>query len=1137
MTEKPKSQTSAREEEILAFWHKRDIFKKTLEKRAPKGEFVFYEGPPTANGHPAIHHLEARAFKDLIPRYKVMQGYAVRRKAGWDTHGLPVELEVEKELGLKNKKDIESYGIGKFNQKCRESVLRYIDEWKTFTNRIGFWVDHDQTYFTFANDYIESVWNIVQRVNERGLLYKDYRVVPWCSRCGTPLSSHEVADGYKDVTDTSIYVAFKLRGKDEYIAAWTTTPWTLPGNVALAVGNDISYVQVELNGKLTWMARGRAEVLFPEAPVRSEKKGADLVGLEYEPLFPYLKDTLPESQKEKLPNAFKIYAADFVGAEDGTGIVHIAPMYGADDFELGTKHNLPKHHLVNEEGKFIDAAKSFTGMFVKKADKEVISALGSTVLRTEDITHSYPHCWRCKTPLIYYARDSWYIRMSELRDELIAENQKIHWEPEHIRDGRFGEWLKEVKDWAISRNRYWGTPLPIWRSASGKTLVIGSLKELKEKMKRSGNTYLIMRHGESESNESGRVNSDPQQKNPLTEKGRGQVMATAEKIAGAKIDYIYVSPLMRAQETAQIMAEALKLPAERVITDQRLAEIGVGTFEGKLLKEYNAEFPNTMEEFVRKPDGGENWMDVKRRAGAFLYDIESKHRGDSILVVSHGDTTWLMQAAAQGLSKEQTLAMLGEMHNAEVKELPFAPLPVNEDYELDVHRPYIDAVTLEHDGESYERVPEVMDVWFDSGTMPFAQDHYPFENKGRIDGAGYPADFIAEAIDQTRGWFYTLHAIGVLMGKGAAYRNVICLGHLLDDKGKKMSKSQGNVIDPWDLLPKYGADALRYWMYTVNEPGASKNFDERLVDEIVKKHINRLLNVLSFYELFKAATKHKAERKSAHALDRWILARLDMLIRTVTSNLDAYKIDKAARPLADFIDDLSTWYLRRSRDRIKGDDEKDAKRTLATLGYVLREFSKLMAPFMPFVSEHIYGIVSAKEESVHLEAWPVAEETDAKTETLLAAMQKARDVVSLGLEARMSAGLKVRQPLQSVTLNVAFDDEIAAVIREELNVKKVLYDEKQAVPVVFDTTITDDLRREGELRDILRAVQELRKKKGLKPGEKAILVVQSGVEGRTRIEEAKTELIKAASLSGIEYDSAGGVSLVFEGYEVKLALK
>ncbi|MEK7628622.1 MAG: class I tRNA ligase family protein [Patescibacteria group bacterium] len=1124
MEEKPKSETALREEATLQFWKENDIFKKSLEREAPAGDFVFYEGPPTANNHPAIHHLEARAFKDLIPRYKTMQGFRVRRKAGWDTHGLPVELEVEKELGLKNKKDIEAYGVEKFNAKCKESVLRYIGEWKDFTDRIGFWVDHSQTYFTFANEYIESVWHIVQKVHERGLLYKDYRVVPWCARCGTPLSSHEVADGYKDVTDTSVFVAFKLRDSDEHIAAWTTTPWTLPGNVALAVGDKISYSLTQIADKKIWVATERLSVLAG-ATVIAEKKGSELVGRVYEPLFPYLVDSLPKEQQDKLPNAYKIYAADFVTTEDGTGVVHTAVMYGAEDFDMGTKVGLPKHHLVNEEGKFIDAVIEFAGVFVKDANEKVIVALGDKVLKTEETTHAYPHCWRCKRPLIYYARDSWYIRMSALRAELMTENQKIHWEPAHIRDGRFGEWLKEVKDWAISRNRYWGTPLPIWLSKTGKMLVVGSLSELREKMaNRSSNQYFMMRHGDAESNASGILSSDPAKKISLTEKGKNEVRAAATAYKGPKVDYIYVSPLTRTQETAKIVAEVLGVPSERVVTDKRLTEIALGSYEGKTLKEYNQAFPDTPSVFENKPDGGESVGDVRRRVGEFLYTIDASHKNETVFIVAHGDTTWMAAAVAEGASKERALQIVKNSYlkTAEIRTLDFTPLPHNAEYECDVHRPFIDEVKLVHEGEEYERIQEVMDVWFDSGAMPFAQDHYPFENKEWVDGKGYPADFISEAIDQTRGWFYTLHAIGVLMGRGMSYKNVISLGHLLDDKGKKMSKSLGNVIKPWDMIPKYGVDALRYWMFTVNEPGASKNFDEKVVDEILKKNNGRLLNVLSFYNLFREYP-HTPSGESAQVLDRWILARLQELIVTVSGALDAYQVDRAARPLADFIDDLSTWFVRRSRDRVKGEDETDKASALGTLHYVLREFSKVTAPFMPFVAEHIYRELGGEKESVHLADWPASTPLSNDQQKLLAEMKKIRLLISVGLEARAAANIKVRQPLQSVTIKTAVPEQLLGLVKDELNVKEVVVDTQSADAARLDTVISDELRREGEVRDVLRTVQDLRKKKGLKPGEPARLRVPESM--RESIEFARTELARVAQVGTISF---GGENLMLE---------
>ncbi len=903
------SPVAQREEEILAFWRSRNIFKKSLEKHAPKGEFIFYEGPPTANGRPGIHHLESRAFKDAIPRYRTMCGYHVRRKAGWDTHGLPVEIEVEKQIKSRSKKDIEHFGIAEFNKLCKESVLKYIDEWKEFTDRIAFWVDHDDTYFTFDNSYIESVWNILKHAHERKLLYKDYKVVPWCPRCGTALSSHEVAQGYAEAEDPSVYVKFKLSGSNEYLLAWTTTPWTLPGNVALAVGPNVAYVKVQVDKDVIWLAKSRLEAIAPGAQILKESRGRDLVGKSYEPLYPHLAKALPEKEKEKLINAYKVYAADFVSTEDGTGIVHTAVMYGTDDFELGTKVNLPKHHLVREDGTFSLDIPPLAQLFVKDADSHVIEYLrgSGNIFKEGTAVHTYPFCWRCKTPLLYYARDSWYIAMSKIKDDLIRENQTIHWEPEHIRDGRFGEWLKDLKDWAISRSRYWGTPLPIWECQKCKKVeVIGSLAELKER-------------------------------------------------------------------ATQLVEEG-----------------------------------------------------------------------------------------------------------------------------IDLHRPYIDDYTLKCTGGKdvpckgiMKRVPEVLDVWFDSGAMPFAQDHYPFEKKPLL----YPADFICEAIDQTRGWFYTLHAIGGIVGKGKAYKNVICLGHILDARGKKMSKSIGNIIDPYAMISKYGVDALRYFMFTVNAPGESKNFDERIVDEIVKKNLGRLSNVLSFYKLY--ANDTVRDWRSSHVLDRWIIARLDELVLQSTEGFENYKIDAATRPLADFIDDLSVWYLRRSRDRFK-DDTSDKKAALATLRYVLHRLALVMAPSMPFFAEYLFQEIreGEDEESVHLAMWPeVSKPTgflagfmarffgggENKNKELLAAMRAARDIVTKALEAREKAGIKVRQPLQSLKIPQHLHDEFLIVIAEEVNVKEVVPSDHLSL----DTTLTDQLREEGAVRDLIRAIQVYRKEQGLKPGEEA----------------------------------------------------
>ncbi len=911
-----KSPVAAREEEILKFWKERDIFKKTLAKPSPRGEFVFYEGPPTANGRPGIHHLESRAFKDAVMRYKVMCGYQVRRKNGWDTHGLPVELEVEKEIGSKSKKDIEAFGIAKFNAKCKESVLRYIDEWQIFSDRIAFWA-HDP-YFTFDNAYIESVWNILKRAHERKLLYKDYKVVPWCPRCGTALSSHEVAQGYQDDTpDPSAYVKFKIRDKNEYLLAWTTTPWTLPGNVALAVGEDVDYAKINVGGDYVWIAKARIAAVAPNAIIVEEKKGQELVGLSYEELFPYMKQSLPHAQEEALAKAYKVYPADFVSTEDGTGIVHTAVMYGADDFELGTEIGLPKYHMVGEDGQFLPAAGPLAGMFFKHADEWIEKDLADRGLLFnkfgEKIHHTYPFCWRCKTPLMYYADTSWYIAMSRIKNDLIKENETINWEPSHIRDGRFGEWLKDLKDWAISRSRYWGTPLPIWECEQCKSVtVVGSVAEL-------------------------------------------------QQLAG------------------------------------------------------------------NVPD--------------------------------------------------------------------------------DLHRPAIDEPRFScwscHGPMS--RVPEVLDVWFDSGAMPFAQDHYPMATNT----ISYPADYICEAIDQTRGWFYTLHAVGNIMGRGKAFKNVICLGHVLDAKGKKMSKSLGNIVVPSVAIEKYGVDALRYFMYTVNAPGESKNFDERLVDEIVKKNIGRLSNVLSFYQLYADATARS--RTSTHVLDMWILARLNELIAEATNGYEQYQLDSATRPLAKFIDDLSVWYLRRSRDRFK-EDGADKTAALATLRFVLYNLSLVMAPAMPFFAEFLFQAVRDENdpESVHLESWLLPAKKGfferlfgAKEEKILLMMEATRRVVSEALEAREKAGIKVRQPLASLTIQQTRfspnESEYLKIMKDEVNVKEILFADVEQV--ALDTTLTPQLQEEGIVRETIRSIQQYRKEQGMKPGEPGTYAVAENVDVARKYKE------------------------------------
>ena len=1136
--EKVKSPHAEREERILASWNEKGIFKKSLQKNKDSGkEFVFYEGPPTANGLPGIHHLEARAFKDAIPRYKTMRGFHVRRKGGWDTHGLPVELQVEKELGLKSKKEIETYGIEKFNEKCKDSVWKYVREWETFTDRMGYWVDLKDPYVTYKPNYIESLWHIISKVDKDGLLYKDYKVVPWCPRCGTGLSSHELAQGYQDVKDLSVYVKFKIqdavpahagRFANVHFLAWTTTPWTLPGNVALAVGKDIEYVQIKTGEASLILAKSRLSIVKDSYEIEKEFKGSELVGVSYEPLYPFLKDNVAGAEKEKLTNAFKVYAADFVTTEDGTGIVHIAPMYGQDDFELGTKNKLPKYHLVNEDGTFKKETDFLAGRFVKdeQVAVEIIKNLalrpeGSLLFHKEKHEHNYPHCWRCKTPLIYFARDSWYIRMSELRNKLVKENKDINWQPEHIKEGRFGEWLKDVKDWAISRERYWGTPLPVWVCETCNTRkTVGSVAEIARK---SQNKYVVIRHGQAENNVRGILSGTASTPHHLTEKGKQQVADAAKELSGMKFDLVFVSPFVRTQETAAILQENLGFAKEIVHTDDRIRELGTISGDGKPVSDFVKGFKGH-DRFTQAPEGGgETFVDIKKRMGDFLYDLEARYEGKTILIVTHETPAFLLFAAAHGWNRAQSMHMRADIdfiNNAQIRELDFSIVPHNHEYELDLHRPYIDQVKLACDcGGEMKRVKEVMDVWFDSGAMPFAQEHYPFDvkKKGFFSGdtLPYPADFICEAIDQTRGWFYTLHAIGTLMGRGKAFKNVVCLGHILDAEGKKMSKSIGNVINPWDMMNTYGADALRFWMYSVNQPGDSKNFDEKTVDEIIKKVFNLVANVTSFYNMY-ATGEVKISTGSPHVLDQWIIARMHGLVNEVTDGLDAYLFLEPTRAIRDFVADLSQWYVRRSRDRFK-DGGQDAQHALQTTKYVLTTLSKIMAPFTPFFADFIYAEVKGEKESVHLEEWPTAK---APEQNIFSDMHTVRDLASKGLEARMKAKINVRQPLATLKVKkpLMLSHAHVDLIKDEVNVKEVVSETSIATDVELDLNITPQLKEEGDLREFLRKIQDMRKEKNFSVGDVAMLTVPPDV--RDLAIKYETEIKKVTNVSGIEFGPA-----------------
>ncbi len=1146
-----KSEAALREEKILEFWKENQIFEKSEKQREGKKEFVFYEGPPTANGNPGIHHLEARAFKDAIPRYKSMRGYHLRRKGGWDTHGLPVELQVEKKLGLNSKKAIEEYGVAKFNQECKKNVWELLDKWTHFTERMGYWTDLKNPYVTYHNEYIESIWNIVKEVNEKKLLYKDYKVVPWCPRCGTALSSHELAQGYEDVKDLSLYVKFKVIGQENtYILAWTTTPWTLPGNVGLAVGEDIDYVKVKNVNEIYVVAKERISVLGENLEILGEVKGKELVGLACEPLFPYLKDQV-EAKGESTEKAFKVYGADFVTTTDGTGIVHTAVMYGQDDFVLGTKVGLPKHHLVNLEGKFVPGTDFLEGRFVKEKDEngkptldvDIINYLTAKNLffKKENYTHSYPHCWRCKTALIYYARDSWYIRMSDprVKEKLISENKNINWEPSHIRDGRFGEWLREIKDWAISRERYWGTPLPVWQcNTCQKIEVVGGIETLKAKTKKSGNKYFVMRHGGSVSNMKNVASLVPGEENDaLTDQGREQVRQEAKKIT-EKIDIIISSNFTRTLQTAEIVAEVLSISKDQIIIEKELRESRA------------------------VQSGKETKSDVMERMIHVMQELEKNYFGKNILIVSHEDPIRVLLSGHDSLGGNEEVNDFNinypRIQNAEVNKCNFLSLPRNSRGQIDLHKPYIDEVRLACEcGGDMSRTKEVMDVWFDSGAMPFAQDHYPFENKKFVDGPGFPADYISEAIDQTRGWFYTLHAIGVLMGRGRAFKNAICLGHLLDANGKKMSKSLGNVVDPWIMMDKYGVDTLRMWMYSVNQPGESKNFDEKTVALLNQQVFTLLYNVLAFYELYRDKSveevfDHYSGAASSQTLDRWIFARLDDLIFESQNHLDNYRLLEPVRAVRDFIGDLSTWYLRRSRERIKSGDQ-DAKRTLYI---VLKTLAKVIAPFAPFAAEDIWQRLKAPDievpkfffkgttiqqgdvESVHLADWPMGGGSGREVD--LKKMKLTREIVSFGLEARQKAKLPVKQALSTLKYKVEsgeLEKEYLELIKDELNVKEVIFDKNIGAEVELDIEITDELRQEGNYRELVRALQDLRKKTGLTPSDVVVLQVETSEAGRALVEKFMEDMKRVVLLSKVEFAGNDGDVVKLGDLEFKVQIK
>jgi len=1174
MSEKEEKKTSdiaQREEAILAFWEREGIFEKTLQKASPKGEYVFYDGPPFATGLPHHGHILAGTIKDTIPRYRTMQGYHVKRKWGWDCHGLPLENLIEKKLGLATKRDIETLGVEKFNQACADTVMEYADDWKRVIPRLGRWADMEDDYKTMDSSYTESVWWVFAELNRKGLVYEGFKSMHLCPRCGTTLSNFEVNLGYKDIKDIAVTVKLSLLDEegnvtDTSLLVWTTTPWTLPGNMAAAVHKDHVYVKVESGKERVVVAKEQLEGVLGalEYEIVEEFKGSELVGKSYVPPFEYY------TQKEKTPGiavqgsfekAWKIYHADYVTLDSGTGAVHLAPAYGEEDMVLAQKEGVPVVHHVDGEGHFMAHITDLAGRAVKPKDDEKNKVLHTDsdvevlkmlkergrLFAKENIVHSYPHCWRCETPLLNYATSSWFVCVTDIKDNLVSENNKIGWVPEHIGSARFGNWLEGARDWAVSRQRYWGAPLPVWKNKKANTYkVLGSLSEMKEYMPKSGNEYLLMRHGEAESNAKGVSSTTLAAHNPLTEQGKLQVAEAVRALKEQGVDVIVASPFERTRMTAELIAETLGLSKNEIVLDERLGEVQFGVLDGATMSEYHDFLGNDAGWGARAPEGGESWNDVKRRAGACLYDIDARFKNKKILIVAHNSPLRMLYAVAKGEALDAMFDHDDEgkrFENAEMRALSFAPIPHNRNYELDYHRPYIDEIELfDTDGENLVRVPDVFDCWFESGSMPYGQQHYPFENKDTFDpekGIGYPADFIAESVDQTRGWFYSMIVLGTALFGQSPYKHVITNGLVLAEDGRKMSKSLKNYPDPMDVVNAYGADTLRF--YLLSSPiirGEDLNFSEKSLAELTRKNIGRLANVLSFYELYKEAdVSAQGAQSSTHVLDRWIRARLNEVVVEVTEGMEKYELDHATRPITGFIDDLSVWYLRRSRERLKYGSEEDQKYTLATLRFVLKTLSLVIAPSMPFFAEHVFQAVREEGdvESVHLASWPeVAEGSDTQ---ILSDMQKVRDVVTVAFEARNEVGIKVRQPLQSLRIREEIvDAELQELIKDEVNVKEIVVDTALENPVVLDATITPELMQEGEVRDLMRHIQELRKTAGLSPQDHIVLTIDTDSEGQEAVTQYRDMLVRTVNATEVLFGASDGDPLVLERRSYRVSI-
>lgn len=951
------------EEKMLDIWEKEKTFEQSLAIRRGGELFSFYDGPPFANGTPHYGHLEQTTIKDTVTRYKTMQGYYVPRRVGWDTHGLPVEFAIEKQHEFKGKKDIIAFGIDKFNEQCRDSVFKYKDVWEKMFRRVGRWADYDNTYATLDESYIESVWWVFKTIYERGYVYKDFRSSPYCPRCATPLSNFELNQGYQDnVPDPSLFVKFKLKDQDAYLLGWTTTPWSLPGNAAIAVKPKAGYVYVSLKDdegqeEVVILARDRLSALdVDDYHIQKQVNGQELIGLEYEPLFK-LKDT-----GQGTDNLYKVWGAEFVSTDDGSGVLHVAPAFGEDDLNLAKEHGLPVFLTIDENGHVVTdqgLPQEIAGKFFKSADEPIIAHLtkADRVYAAETMTHTYPFCWRCDTPLLYYATDNWLVRVTDFKDALIGNNMQINWTPEHIKTGRFGKWLENARDWGISRNRFWGAPLPVWMTDDGEIIVIGSVKELKDKA---------------------------------------------------------VDP----------------------------SKVG------------------------------------------------------------------------------------------------------------DLHRPFIDDVEIMTDsGKLAKRIPEVFDCWFESGSMPYAQDHYPFEGAEEWEQS-FPADFVAEAIDQTRGWFYTLHVLATALFDKPAFSNVVCSGWIVAADGEKLSKRKKNYAPMDEVFDQYGVDTMRYFM--ASSPlmnGEDTRFSVDFLRDTQRQVFMTFNNIFSFYKLYADVDKFKPENPlveptSRNLLDQWVLARLNQAVAEVTSGMEEYRLDKASRPITELLDDVSNWYVRRSRRRFwKSEDDDDKHTAYQTLHYVILRTAQLLAPFSPFLSDYIWrGMVqgSGLPKSVHLSDWPSVKQPLDTSRMMLENMSNARALITEGLAQRAAAGIKVRQPLVRATIGgVELSPALQQIMAEELNVKEVTNQQGKEVKIVMDTSLTNELKLEGLARDIIRQIQNTRKKAGLNVDDRINLRLESNSKEVNQAVKKFKNTIYAEVLATSELEGKGGHQEDFkvDAHEISVFLK